>query len=84
MTNKIGDTKRRPGTRLTATGIVILVIGFALLLMNVTNPVTNYVTGVGMVTTQSPSVGSIVLLLAGLLLAGIGFARRVLAAVEKR
>jgi len=80
----MGDTKQRPGTRLMATGIVILVIGFALLLMNLTNPVTNYVAGVGLVKTQSPSVGAIVLLIAGLLLAGIGFARRVLAAVEKR
>lgn len=67
-----------------ATGIVILVVGFALLLMNLTNPVTNYVAGVGLVKTQSPSVGAIVLLIAGLLLAGIGFARRVLAAMEKR
>lgn len=67
-----------------ATGIVILVIGFALLLMNLTNPATNYVAGVGLVTTQSPSVGAIVLLIAGLLLAGIGFAWRILAAVEKR
>lgn len=83
MTNKIGDTKQRPGTRLMATGIVILVIGFALLLVNLTNPVTNYVSGVGMVTTQSPSVGAIVLPIVGILLAGIGFGRRVLSAVEK-
>jgi hypothetical protein len=67
-----------------ATGLVVLALGFALLLVNLTNPVTNYVAGAGMVTTQAPSVGSIVLLIAGLLLAGIGFARRLLAAVEKR
>lgn len=67
-----------------STGIVVLVLGFALLLVNLTNPVTNYVKGVGMVTTQGPSAGAIILLVAGLVLAGIGFARRLLAAVEKR
>jgi len=67
-----------------STGVVVLVLGFALLLVNLTNPVTNYVKGVGMVTTQGPSAGAIILLIAGLVLAGIGFARRILAAVEKR
>lgn len=66
-----------------ATGIVVLVLGFALLIMNLTNPVTNYVSGVGMVTTQSPSIGSIILIVAGLILAGIGFGRRVLSSLEK-
>lgn len=67
-----------------ATGVVVLVLGFALLLVNLTNPATNYVSGVGMVKTQGPSAGAIILLIAGVLLAGIGFARRLLAAVEKR
>ncbi len=66
-----------------ATGIVALVLGFALLMVNLTNPVTNYVAGVGLVTTQSPSVGAIVLIAAGLLFAAIGFGRRVLASIEK-
>jgi hypothetical protein len=66
-----------------ATGLVVLVLGFVLLIVNLTNPVTNYVAGSGLVTTQSPSVGSIVLIAAGLLLAAIGFGRRILAAVEK-
>lgn len=66
-----------------ATGVVVLALGFALLLVNLTNPVTNYVDGVGLVKTQGPSVGAIILLLAGAALAGIGFARRILAAVEK-
>ena len=64
-------------------GVVVLVLGFMLLLMNLANPVTNYVAGVGMVTTKGPSVGAIILLIGGILLAGIGFARRVLAAIEK-
>lgn len=75
--------KKRPGTRLMVTGIVALALGFVVLLINITNPVSNYVQGSGMVTTQSPSVGAIVLIVAGLLLAAIGFGRRVLAAVER-
>lgn len=65
-------------------GIVLLALGFVLLLINLTSPVTNYVAGVGMVTTKAPSAGAIILLVGGLVLAGIGFARRILAAVEKR
>lgn len=66
-----------------ATGIVVLALGFALLLVNLTSPVTSYVDGVGLVKTQGPSAGAIILLLAGVVLAGFGFARRILAAVEK-
>jgi hypothetical protein len=53
-------------------------------MFNLTNPVTRYVAGVGMVETQGPSVGAIVLIVAGLLLAAFGFCRRLLAAVENR
>jgi uncharacterized membrane protein YidH (DUF202 family) len=66
-----------------ATGIAVLVLGFILVMFNLTNPVTHYVAGAGMVTTQSPSVGAIVLIVAGLLLSAIGFGRRVLSAIEK-
>lgn len=83
MTKSLGE-KQRPGTRIMATGLVVLGLGFALLLVNLTSPVTNYVDGVGLVTTQGPSAGAIILLIAGLLLAGIGFARRLLAAAENR
>ena len=84
MTKSLGEKqKQRPGTRLIATGLVILALGLVLLIVNLTNPVTNYVAGVGMVTTQKPSVGAIILPIVGLLLAGIGFARRVLSALEK-
>ena len=65
------------------TGIVVLVLGFILLMINLTNPVTNYVAGVGMVETRGPSAGAIILIAAGILLAAIGFARRVLASIEK-
>lgn len=64
-------------------GIVMLVLGFVLLVINLSNPVTNYVAGVGMVTTKAPSGGAIVLLIGGPVIAAIGFGRRVLAAIEK-
>lgn len=83
MTNKIGGTKQRPGTRLIATGLVALALGFVLLIVNLTNPVKNYVAGVGLVETQSPSVGSIIFIAAGILLSAIGFGKRVMSAVEK-
>jgi predicted metal-binding membrane protein len=84
MTKSVGEKqKQRPGTRLMATGIVVLVLGFALLMVNLTSPVTNYVAGAGLVATRSPSIGAIMLIAAGLLLAAIGFGRRVLSAVEK-
>lgn len=65
-------------------GLGVLVLGFALLLVNLTNPVSNYVRGVGMVETQSPSAGSIIMIIGGLILAGIGFGRRVLSTMENR
>jgi hypothetical protein len=80
------DTKQRtnkPGTRLITGGVIALVLGLILLLINLTNPVQTYVSGVGMVETQSPSAASIVLIIAGLVLAAFGFCRRLLAAVEK-
>jgi len=84
MTKSVGEKqKQRPGTRLIATGLVILALGLVLLVVNLTTPVTNYVAGMGMVTTQSPSAGAIILPIAGLLVAGIGFGRRVLSAIEK-
>lgn len=83
MTNKIGETKRRPGTRLMAAGLAALALGFVLLMFNLTNPVSRYVQGAGMVETQGPSAGAVVLIVAGLLLAAIGFGRRVLASIEK-
>jgi formate-dependent nitrite reductase membrane component NrfD len=82
------DTQKRaskkPGTRFISGGVVALVLGLLLLMFNLTNPVTRYVAGVGMVETQGPSVGAIVLIVAGLLLAAFGFCRRLLAAVENR
>ena len=65
-------------------GVVLLALGIVLLIINLTNPTTSYVAGTGMVTTKSPSAGAIILLVGGAVLAVVGFARRILAAVEKR
>lgn len=85
MTKSLGEKQKqqRPGTGLITAGLVVIVLGLVLLVVNLTNPVSNYVAGVGMVTTQKPSAGAIILPIVGILLAGIGFARRILAAVEK-
>lgn len=82
------DTKQRratkPGSRLITSGLVVLALGVIVLLMNLMNPVSHYVTGVGMIETRGPSAGSIVLIVLGLILGAIGFCRRLLAAVENR
>lgn len=80
MTNK---TDQRPGTRLLSTGLVAIALGLVLLILNLTNSVTRYVDGEGLIETRGPSAAAIVLIAAGLLLAAIGFGRRILAAVEK-
>ncbi|AYR00968.1 hypothetical protein PP636_gp77 [Arthrobacter phage Hestia] len=74
---------KKPGTRLITGGISALVLGVVLLGFNLMNPVSNYVSGLGMVETRGPSAGSIILMISGLILAAFGFGRRVLAAVEK-
>ena len=83
MTNDVIKQKRRPGSRLMPIGVVVLVLGFILLLINLTNPVTNYVAGSGLVQTRGPSSGAIILIVAGILLAAFGFARRVMSSIEK-
>lgn len=85
MTQQGEKQKARPGTNLITWGVVALVVGVLVLVMNFATTHATYVPGVGTVTTQgTPSPGAIILLVVGLLLAGIGFARRLLAAVERR
>lgn len=76
-------TSKKPGTKLIAGGVIALALGVIILMINLTNPVTRYVEGAGMVETQGPSAGSIILIACGLVLAAFGFCRRLLAAVEK-
>jgi hypothetical protein len=84
MTQQGEQQKARPGTNMIKGGIVVLVLGVILLVFNLANPVSNYVSGVGMVETRGPSAGAIILLVGGLIIAGIGYLRRLLAAVERR
>jgi hypothetical protein len=63
---KLGDkVQTKPGSRLMPAGVVCLVVSVLLLGMNLS-------------TRGVPSGGFWILLLAGLILAGVGFARRVL------
>lgn len=84
MTQQGEKQKAKPGTNLITGGVVALVLGVVLLVFNLMNPVSNYVSGVGMVETRGPSSGSIILIVIGLILAAFGFGRRILAAVERR
>lgn len=80
-----GEIVKTPGKRMITTGLVILVLGFALLLVNLFTTVHKYVPGAGTVeVTGTPSPAAIILVIAGLVLAGIGFGRRLLAAAERR
>jgi hypothetical protein len=84
MTQQGEKQKARPGTNLIKGGVVALVLGLILLMFNLMNPVSNYVSGVGTVETRGPSAGAIILIICGLVLAAFGFGRRILAAVERR
>lgn len=75
----------KPGQALITIGLVALALGAVVLVMNLTSTQVNYVPGLGNVETKgTPSAGSIILLIVGVLLAGVGFARRMLSAVERR
>jgi amino acid transporter len=75
----------KPGNTLMILGAAALVLGVVILIMNLTSTQVNYVAGLGTVETRgTPSVGSIVLLIAGVVLAVVGFAKRLVAAAENR
>lgn len=69
MTTDVGVKKS--GSRTTGAGLVIAAIGLILLIA-------------GVVGSGSASMLSVLLIVAGLIIAGIGFARRVLSALERR
>lgn len=66
---KVGETVKRPGTIAIQTGLVLLLVGALFAIVSVAN---------------GGHLGALWLSLAGLVVAGIGFGVRVLAAVEKR
>ena len=59
----------RPGATLTAAGLGVAVLGLVLFIMGINGPI---------------AVPALLLVLGGLALAGVGFAKRVLAALEHR
>jgi hypothetical protein len=78
---KLGTDQKavKPGSKLMSVGIVLLILSVGLLIMNLAPVTERYVPGQGYVNAGgTPSAGFWILLLAGLLLAGIGFGRRVL------
>ena len=78
---KSGEKKaaKAPGSRLMPMGVMLLVMSIVLLVISLSATTERYVPGVGYVETGgTPSGAFWVFLLSGLLLAGIGFARRVL------
>jgi hypothetical protein len=68
MTN-VGDNVKRPGATITKTGLLILLIGILLTVVSLAGGGTG--------------LGPIVLSLIGLVVAVIGFGKRVLAALER-
>lgn len=79
-----GEIVKRPGKRMTEIGLVIVVVGFVLCVLPLLSTHTDYVGGRMVETQGTPSALAIVIVIVGLLLAGIGFARRLLAAAERR
>jgi hypothetical protein len=86
MTEKTATTKRRPGTTLLIIGLVLAAIGLLLVIVGFsTTHVTLQPGTFRTVETQgAPTPAAWIVLIGGLLLAAIGFGKRVLAAVEKR
>lgn len=81
------DRSQKPaGSKLLKAGLVILGVGIVLLVLNLGTSSVEMVPGT--LTTRevpgSPSAGAILLLVAGLALTIGGYAKRLLAAVERR
>lgn len=85
MTNKIGDTRQRPGTRLMATGLVILALGILLIIMGFSTTHMEIVPGTfrKVEVPGAPTPAAWIILLVGIAMSAIGFGRRVLSALEK-
>ena len=75
---------KTPGNRLTTAGLVVAVLGVVLCVLPLATTSVDYVGGRMVETQGSPSAAAIIMVIVGLLLAGIGFAQRMLAAAERR
>lgn len=85
MTNKLGGTKARPGTRLMSIGLVILVLGILLIIVGFSSTHVEIVPGTFRTTETAgaPTPFAWIIFLVGIVLSAVGFGKRVLAAVEK-
>ena len=76
---------KKPGSNLIPIGLMLVGLSVVLLVVNLSTTTHTYVVGRGMVEGGgTPSPGFWIGLLLGLLLTGIGFGRRLLAAVERQ
>lgn len=85
MTNKIGGTKQRPGTRIMATGLVILSLGILLVIVGFSSTHVEIVPGTFRTeeVAGAPTPFAWIILLVGIVLSAVGFGKRILSAVEK-
>lgn len=79
MTQQGEIVKTETGKRLTTAGLVAATIGLVLCVLPLFVTNVDYVGGKMVETQGVPSAAAIIILIVGLLLAGIGFARRMLA-----
>ena len=74
-----GEIVKTPGKQLITGGLVAAALGLILCVLPLMTTSVDYVGGRMVETQGMPSALAIVILIVGLLLAGIGFARRMLA-----
>lgn len=84
MANELGE-KQRPGTRLIATGLVIVAIGVLLVIVGFSTTHVQMIPGTFRTAEVqgAPTPAAWIILLVGVILAGVGFGKRVLSAIEK-
>ena len=85
MTEKTATTKRRPGTKLLIIGLVLAIIGLLLVIVGFSTTHVGLQPGTfrTVETPGAPTPAAWIVLASGLVLTGIGFGKRVLAAIEK-
>ena len=86
MTEKTATTNRRPGTKLLIIGLVLAGVGLLLVIIGFSTTHVSLQPGTfrTVETPGAPTPAAWIILIAGLVLAAVGFGKRVLAAIEKR
>jgi hypothetical protein len=85
MTEKTATTNRRPGTKLLIIGLVLAAIGLLLVIVGFSTTHATLQPGTfrTVETPGAPTPVAWIILATGLVLTGVGFGKRVLAAIEK-